>query len=214
MPWSAGSPLGAPRLRSRSATTSRPPMTSSPPSCVTCCWRSTSGRAPSSAWCLRANRAGAGTPARSEGGLWPPPACRRTAAAAGGGPRMRLSWSRVLAALAEGEAAVLWQFRCVHGLGHVGGTRPDSRGDVADLAVVEVEHAQCVLAEDLAGLLLGDVVERVAHRQGGVRPRALLVGVIGAPHEVVDADLVAERDFERCQEAAADEAVLVPVLRR
>ena len=78
--------------------------------------------------------------------------------------------------------------------------------EAVHLGRVEPDHAR-----DLVGV---DAGEAVAQRLGGVRVGRLDVRVVLAPHDAVDADLVAQRRLARTEEARARVAVGVPVVAR
>src|SRR4051812_42125311 len=92
--------------------------------------------------------------------------------------------------------------------------RADARRDLVEHRKVEPVHARRVLREDLANLVLRDVVERVVERLATVGPAALVVRVVGTPQHVVDADLVPELRFVRSEEHRLDVALAAPVLAR
>jgi len=73
----------------------------------------------------------------------------------------------------------------------------NSAGPRLELPEVEVVEAGRVLAEDRAHLGLGLVVERVAHGLPRVRIRSFVMGIVAAPQDAVDSDLVAPLELAR-----------------
>ena len=81
-------------------------------------------------------------------------------------------------------------------------------GDLGEAAPVEVEEAHRVLAEDEPQLVLRHAGERRSQPLPRVRPGALRVRIVAPERELMDADLVAHRDFALVGERHAHEEVL------
>ena len=84
-----------------------------------------------------------------------------------------------------------------------------SGGQGVEVEAVELGRVAGEHGADLGGV---DVVEQPGGATHGVRVGALVVGVVAAPHEPVDADDVAGGDVGRAGKLAPDPAVLVEVL--
>ena len=92
--------------------------------------------------------------------------------------------------------------------------RADAGRDRVERVEIEAVDARRGVAEHRADLGLRCVGERRAQRFAAVGVRAFGVRVVAAPHDVVDADVVAERRLDGPDEARADVAVALEVLAR
>src|SRR6185436_10389280 len=90
------------------------------------------------------------------------------------------------------------------GLAEVLGGGADAVGDGAERVEVEAVELGLVEAEDLRGLVDRDVPEPLLQELPRVRPRALGVGEVVAPHDVADADLVAPSELTPTRVRRAD----------
>src|SRR5947209_4333840 len=95
---------------------------------------------------------------------------------------------------------------------HVFGSGTDAVDHVAQGVDVDPVQRRRGQAEDLARLFLRDVPEAFGDPVAGVRVRALGVGKIVAPEEILNADLVATLDLVDAGCRRREEAVAVHVL--
>ena len=90
---------------------------------------------------------------------------------------------------------------------------PDAGGQRGQGLEVEVVQAGRVLRQHLADVGFGPVVEDLAQGEGRVRVGRLVVGIVAAPHHVVQADDLAHRlDIALGREAEPEPHVLLDVL--
>src|SRR6185369_10474002 len=104
--------------------------------------------------------------------------------------------------------------RLGRGLAEILGRRTDAVGERAQAVDVEPVERGCGLAEHQRSLVDRDVPECGTEEARRVRPRALRVREVVAPHDVADADLVALREVAAARVRGTEPAVAVEVLAR
>ena len=97
---------------------------------------------------------------------------------------------------------------------HLGDRRADPVPDLAQRGEVEAVDAGRGRLDHRLRLGGRARRERGAQRFGRVRIAAFGVRIVGAPHDPVDADLVAQHALRRAEEARADPEVALEVLAR
>src|ERR1700733_5088298 len=94
---------------------------------------------------------------------------------------------------------------------HVADAGADPSGDRGELFEIEAVDAGRIASEHRADLIAVDPGKGVPQGLGGVGVRSLDMRVVLSPHDLVDADVVAERCLVGAEKAGTDEAVALPV---
>src|ERR1700733_199011 len=94
---------------------------------------------------------------------------------------------------------------------HLSDAGPNPSGDRGKRFEIEPVDTGGIAAEHRPHLIGVDPSEGVAQGLGGIGVRSLYVRIVLAPHDLVDADVVAEGRLVGTEKTGPDEAVVSPV---